>query len=158
VEADPLWNDEDVAGWDWPAFEVFQCVAGCGVLQRLVTIKEDGVRHGLPGHHTGYTLIAVLWCPVCGAGQFDWFDHDCAGYPHSNAYPEGLWSLPLAPAEVDRLRDALAECPDPLDGRCDCEAHRALRSSLSPLRREGPAASVAIEIDDGLPYLRGVPR
>ena len=63
---------------------------------RLVTIKEDGVRHGRPGHDWRYDLVAVVCCPTCGAGQFDWFEHDCIGYPHSNAYPEGLWQLPVA--------------------------------------------------------------
>jgi hypothetical protein len=139
---------------------VLSCPAGCGPLDP-VTVQIEGLDHGHhPEQGTTQVIVAILACPACGAGRYRCFEHDCTGYPASASYPiEGEWTLPMAPAEIERIRSGLEQCPDRMSGSCQCPAHRSLLDSQDALRRRGDGpkpVAAAIALVGELPRLRPV--
>jgi hypothetical protein len=65
------------------------------------------------------------------------------------------WSWPVAIDGVQRLKAALASCPDPLQPSCGCPLHRSLRDSTEESLPRGVPVTIVLT-EDGLPQVRSV--
>lgn len=130
------------------------CVA-CRTDQRtVVRIDSRGVPHGSPGHQINYRWTSLSACPECEAGLLVHFDHDCFHQPWEEPWDMD-WSWPVDVDGVQRLKAALAQCPDPLQPSCECPVHRSLRDSTE----RSPSREVPVTIvltGNGLPQVRSV--
>ncbi|MEU9124310.1 hypothetical protein AB0C96_31385 [Streptomyces sp. NPDC048506] len=106
-----------------------ECGRCGGAWRPLVEIHERGVPHGAgAGHGQVHDYARILECPGCGHGVLYVFSHDCWLQPWETDEPWDMdWTWRLEPDDLARLREGLADCPDPLSSRCGCAAHAALR-------------------------------
>jgi hypothetical protein len=107
-------------------------ICGSRELQPLLSLYEEGVDHGSPGHSITYAYGVLAACQACGRGQLESFSHDCFHYYGDEDWDMFFW-FALEPPDVVRLRDALRGCPDPQDAGCGCAPHVSLRASGSHL-------------------------
>ncbi|MFG2135378.1 hypothetical protein [Streptomyces sp. NPDC048650] len=127
----------------------------CGAVRRPVAeIHERGVPHEAGAEHGQvYDHARVLECPGCGHGVLHKVSHDCYLEPWQTDEPWDMdWTWRLEPEDLDRLRQGLANCPDPLFDRCPCPAHGVLRGDRRASVSEDEAR-VVLEAD-GLPRVR----
>jgi hypothetical protein len=103
-------------------------LCGSSRLRLLLNLSIEDVPHGAPGHvfTFGYNLVAV--CDACGHGQLEKYSHDCFHYEGDEDW-DMYWWYAFTPDDVARLRNRLAQCPDPLNAACACALHQSLRSS-----------------------------
>lgn len=128
--------------------------------------RDPTVRHGRPGgscrvcggelravyersrQHSGQyrfeevgSELSAYACASCGAGELRKRDVDgWSAYPHGDEDREMIFGWELLPADVERLREVLAGCPDPLRTDCTCAVHEGLTSPPVPASR--------IDVDD----------
>ncbi|ARF56921.1 hypothetical protein B1H19_24565 [Streptomyces gilvosporeus] len=127
----------------------------CGAERRpVVEINERGVPHGAgPEHRQVHDYVRILECPGCGHGVLYSFSHDCYLQPWETDEPWDMdWTWRLEPEDLTRLRQGLADCPDPLSHLCRCPAHDVLRNERHAAVDQDEARVVLGE--DGLPRLR----
>jgi hypothetical protein len=107
-------------------------ICGSPSLQPLLNLAAEGTPHGAAHHAftSGYRLIVL--CEVCGHGQLEIYSHDCFQHYEDEDWDMYWWYV-LRSADVARLRDRLARCPDRLNAQCDCALHHSLRESASRL-------------------------
>lgn len=130
------------------------CIACRATHGTVVRIGSWGVPHGTPGHQVNYRWSSLSACPLCESGLLVHFDHDCFHQPGEEPWDMD-WSWPVAVDGVQRLKPALARCPDPLRPLCECLVHRSLRDSIErPPSGEVPVTVVLAE--EGLPQVRPV--
>ena len=85
-------------------------------------------------HHRGrYRMedagsdLSAHACASCGAGELRNRDVDgWSAYPHGDEDREMLFAWELDASGVDRLREVLGGCPDPLRADCTCPVHEGL--------------------------------
>jgi hypothetical protein len=101
---------------------------GCGSLVHLQLVYGRYRSKGGAGFAcTVSEDLVVRACPSCGAGEvreelFDSWD----SYPAGDGDDTTVLAAVMAPAEVDRLREVLADCPDPSATDCTCAVHEVL--------------------------------
>jgi hypothetical protein len=103
-------------------------ICGSRQLRPLLNLSVEDIPHGSPGHvfTFGYNLVAE--CDACGHGQLEKFSHDCFHHEGDEDW-DMYWWCALRPADVARLRDLLARCPDSFNAQCECALHQSLRAS-----------------------------
>jgi hypothetical protein len=138
-------------GWrvtdgNWP------CAARCpGKTELVVTVRDRGVPHRMPGHHNVYCYTFLAVCTTCATGRLESFSHDCYSDPDDDPWDLG-WVRVVSPDDVERLRWVLRDCPQWQNGTCDCRLHAALVDSSERLDTYSTAATV--EVVDGIPRFR----
>jgi len=95
----------------------------CGGELRSVYERSRHHRGRYRMEDAGSDLSAYI-CTACGAGELRNRDVDgWSAYPHGDEDREMLFAWALLPQDVERLREVLAGCPDPLRGDCTCAVH-----------------------------------
>ena len=71
--------------------------------------------------------LSAYVCTSCGAGELRNRDLDgWSAHPHGDEDREMVFAWELLPDDVERLREALTGCPDPLRSGCTCPVHEGL--------------------------------
>jgi hypothetical protein len=106
----------------------------CGSRRRrpVVWMAEAGIPHGDEGHELVYSAAVISCCESCGHGQLERYSHDCFSFYQDEDW-DMYWWYALDPTTVTDLRQQLAGCPDPANGRCDCPVHTAWRTDCRAL-------------------------
>ncbi len=107
-------------------------ICGSRQLQPFLNLSETGTSHGAAEHNFTHAYQIIAICEACGHGQLEKYSHDCFHYYGDEDW-EMYWWYALSPTTMNRLRDLLADCPDPLNTACDCTLHRSLRDSSERL-------------------------
>jgi hypothetical protein len=102
----------------------------------LRTVYGRSRQHrGRSRSEVGSELRAYV-CASCGAGELRNRDVDgWSAYPHGDEDREMLFAWELLPPDVERLREVLAGCPDPLRTDCTCAVHECLEPPQVPAVR-----------------------
>jgi hypothetical protein len=133
----------------------------CGSDKTLLVavIDEQGVPPGQKGHEIYYFNALLSKCQNCGKGQVKTREHDCFNL---DEVWEVYHSYVLDPPSMDRLKELLEDCPNPLSPSCTCPIHNALRATCSALLRATWDTKnedreriyyVSLEVQGGLPKL-----
>lgn len=128
------------------------------VAPAMVLTAEGALPH-TPEHDFAYDHDVIVECGACGALRLETWRHDCFDF---ETFTDRTWYFPVEEDGAPDLRDAMEQCPAPLEEGCGCSVHTSLRGSLDALpprnfradRTQGVRAELRVERAAPGPWLR----